>query len=299
MKKLILILSILALDVFAVSCRDYMRLSVSFWNFDEYRLDSTYAANYFGSLVYYSESKFYYKNGNLISTVRCYGDDCEYVPIENDNPDSIVKCNGDCEYAPIEIMTEKTNTSTNRTIYTDGILSEEERTSLKGDSSTLISYHMSKDTISDEEIASLDSSVFAYIRIIQNRVFIIDDITMTFLKNDTLKKIEAAKNISITTPDASNENICNVTVYEYPKNDSTFQNLENIIDEHQDTITNTENGFIVSFSNNDAKWFYVLASEPTTSIRRKVRPATIPEKARHFDLLGRPAKGRYTVEFLK
>ena len=299
MKKLILILSILALDVFAVSCRDYMRLSVSFWNFDEYRLDSLYAANYFGSDVYYSESKFYYKNGNLISTVRCYGDDCEYVPIENDNPDSIVKCNGDCEYAPIEIMTEKTNTSTNRTIYTDGILSEEERTSLKGDSSTLISYHMSKDTISDEEIASLDSSVFAYIRIIQNRVFIIDDITMTFLKNDTLKKIEAAKNISITTPDASNENICNVTVYEYPKNDSTFQNLENIIDEHQDTITNTENGFIVSFSNNDAKWFYVLASEPTTSIRRKVRPATIPEKARHFDLLGRPAKGRYTVEFLK
>lgn len=299
MKKLIFILTILALNAFAVNCRDYMRLSVSFWNFDEYRLDSTYAANYFGSLVYYSESKFYYKDGNLISTVRCYGDDCEYVPIENDNPDSIVKCNGDCEYAPIEIVTEKTDISTNRTIYIDGILSEEERTSLKGDSSTLISYHMMKDTISDEEIASLDSSVFAYIRIIQNRVFTIDDMTMTFLKNDTLKKIEAAKNISITTPDAGNENICNVTVYEYPKNDSTFQNLENIIDEHQDTITNTENGFIVSFSNNDAKWFYVLASEPTTSIRRKVRPATIPEKARHFDLLGRSAKGRYTVEFLK
>lgn len=296
MKKLILILSILTLDVFAAGCRDYMRLSVSFWNFDEYRLDSLYAANYFGSDVYYSESKFYYKNGNLISTVRCYGDDCEYVPIENDNPDSIVKCNGDCEYAPIEIVTVKTGTSTNRTIYIDGILSEEERTSLKGDSSTLISYHMSKDTISDEEIASLDSSVFAYIRIIQNRVFTIDDMTMTFLKNDTLKKIEAAKNISITTPDANNENICNVTVYEYPKNDSTFQNLENIIDEHQDTITNTENGFIVSFSNNDAKWFYVLASEPTTSIHRKVRPAIIPEKSKKFDLLGRPAKSEHIIK---
>ncbi|MBO7413580.1 MAG: hypothetical protein J6U20_07965 [Fibrobacter sp.] len=296
MKKLILILAILTLDVFAAGCRDYMRLSVSFWNFDEYRLDSLYAANYFGSLVYYSESKFYYKNGNLISTVRCYGDDCEYVPIENDNPNSIVKCNGDCEYAPIEIVTVKTDTSTNRTIYVDGILSEEERTSLKGDSSTLISYHMMKDTLTDEEIASLDSSVFAYIRIIQNRVFTIDDMTMTFLKNDTLKKIEAAKNISITTPDANNENICNVTVYEYPKNDSTFQNLENIIDEYQDTITNTENGFIVSFSNNDAKWFYVLANEPTTSIRRKVRPATIPEKVRHFDLLGRPAKSEHIIK---
>ena len=110
------------------------------------------------------------------------------------------------------------------------------------------------------------------------------------------KKIEAAKNISITTPDANNENICNVTVYEYPKNDSTFQNLENIIDEHQDTITNTENGFIVSFSNNDAKWFYVLASEPTTSIHRKVRPAIIPEKSKKFDLLGRPAKSEHIIK---
>lgn len=298
MKKLILILAILALNVFAAGCRDYMRLSVSFWNFDEYHLDSVYAANYFGSRVYYSESKFYYKNGNLISTVRCYGDDCEYVPIENDNPNSIVKCNGDCEYAPIEIVTVKTDTSTNKTIYIDGILSEEERTSLKGDSSTLISYHMSKDTISDEEIASLeeDSLASTYYRIIQNRVFFKDGVTINFLKNDTLKKIEAAKNISITTPDANNENICNVTVYEYPKNDSTFQNLENIIDEHQDTITNTENGFIVSFSNNDAKWFYVLASEPTTSIHRKIRPAIIPEKSKKFDLLGRPAKSEHIIK---
>lgn len=280
MKKLILILSILALNAFAVNCRDYMRLSVPSWDFEEYYLDSVYKANYFGSFVYYTVLKYHYTNSNLDSIVRCVDVD-------------------DCEYTHTKIMTEKTNTSTNRTIYTNDIFFGEEITSIDGDSSTYISYDMSKDTISDEEIASLDSSVFAYIRIIQNRVFIIDDMTMTFLKNDTLKKIEAAKNISITTPDANNENICNVTVYEYPKNDSTFQNLENIIDEYQDTITNTENGFIVSFSNNDAKWFYVLANEPTTSIRRKVRPATIPEKARHFDLLGRPVKGRYTVEFLK
>ena len=296
MKKLILILAILALNVFAAGCRDYMRLSVSFWNFDEYHLDSVYAANYFGSLVYYSESKFYYKNGNLISTVRCYGDDCEYVPIENDNPDSIVKCNGDCEYAPIEIVTVKTDTSINKTIYIDDILSEEELTSINGDSSTLISYHMMKDTISYEEIASLDSSASPYFRIIQNRVFSIDKIKFNFLKNDTLKKMEAPKNITIITPDANNENICNVTVYEYPKNDSTFQNLENIIDEYQDTITNTENGFIVSFSNNDAKWFYVLASEPTTSIRRKIRPAIILEKPKKFDLLGRPAKSEHIIK---
>lgn len=308
MKKLILILAILALNVFAADCRDYMRLSVSFWNFDEYRLDSLYAANYFGSDVYYSESKFYYKNGNLISTVRCYGDDCEYVPIENDNPDSIVKCNGDCEYAPIEIVTVKTDTSTNRTIYIDGILSEEELVSIDGDSSTSISYHMMKESISDEEIASLDSSVFAYIRIIQNRVFFKDGMTINFLKNDTLKKLEIKtdmlnleskmEKITVITPDPSNENLCNFTVYEPVENDTALQSLtkQNIISEYQATITNTEKGFVVSFSNNDAKWFYVLASEPTTSIHRKVRPATIPEKARHFDLLGRPAKSEHIIK---
>ncbi|MBO4829230.1 MAG: hypothetical protein J5534_07325 [Fibrobacter sp.] len=308
MKKLILILSILALNVFAAGCRDYMRLSVSFWNFDEYRLDSLYGANYFGSLVYYSESKFYYKNGNLISTVRCYGDDCEYVPIENDNPDSIVKCNGDCEYAPIEIVTEKTDISTNRTIYIDGILSEEERTSLKGDSSTLISYHMMKDTISDEEIASLDSSVFAYIRIIQNRVFFKDGVTINFLKNDTLKKIEIKtdmpnlesemKKITVITPDPSNENLCNFTVYEPVENDTALQSLtkQNIISEYQATITNTEKGFIVSFSNSEEKWLYTLASEPTTSTHRKIRPAIILEKSKKFDLLGRPAKSEHIIK---
>lgn len=37
----------------------------------------------------------------------------------------------------------------------------------------------------------------------------------------------------------------------------------------------------------------------TTSIHRKIRPAYIPEKAKHFDLLGRPVQGKYTVEFLK
>ena len=308
MKKLILILSILTLDVFAAGCRDYMRLLVSFWNFDEYHLDSVYAANYFGSLVYYSESKLYYKNGNLISTVRCYGDDCEYVPIENDNPDSIVKCNGDCEYAPIEIVTVKTDTSTNRTIYVDGILSEEELVSIDGDSSTSISYHKMKESISDEEIASLDSSVFAYIRIIQNRVFFKDGMTINFLKNDTLKKLEIKtdmlnleskmEKITVITPDPSNENLCNFTVYEPVENDTALQSLtkQNIISEYQATITNTEKGFIVSFSNSEEKWFYTLASEPTTSIHRKIRPAIIPEKSKKFDLLGRPAKSEHIIK---
>ena len=128
MKKLILILSILALNAFAVNCRDYMRLSVPSWDFEEYHLDSVYAANYFGSFVYYTVLKYHYTNSNLDSIVRCVDVD-------------------DCEYTHTKIMTEKTNTSTNRTIYTNDIFFGEEITSIDGDSSSYISYDMSKDTI--------------------------------------------------------------------------------------------------------------------------------------------------------
>jgi hypothetical protein len=37
----------------------------------------------------------------------------------------------------------------------------------------------------------------------------------------------------------------------------------------------------------------------TDAILHKVRPAVNYKNARHFDLLGRPAQGKYTVEFLK
>jgi hypothetical protein len=253
MKKLILILAILALNVFAAGCRDYMRLSVSFWNFDEYHLDSVYAANHFGSLVYYTEAKLYYTNNNLDSIVRCYGD---------------------CEYMHIKTITEKTDTSTNRTIYIDGILSEEELTSINGDSSFSISYRIRNDSL--VEISKMKSN---------------------FLSNDTLYKLEMKQN-TVITPDPSNENLCNFTVYEPIKNDTSLQSLtkQNIISEYQATITNTEKGFVVSFSNSDEEWFYTLASESTTSIHRKVHPAIILEKSKKFDLLGRPAKSEHIIK---
>jgi hypothetical protein len=135
---------------------------------------------------------------------------------------------------------------------------------------------------------------FAYIRIIQNRVFFKDGMTINFLKNDTLKKLEIKtdmlnlesemEKITVITPDPSNENLCNFTVYEPVENDTALQSLtkQNIISEYQATITNTEKGFIVSFSNSEEKWFYTLASEPTTSIHRKIRPAIIPEKSKNL-----------------
>ena len=104
--------------------------------------------------------------------------------------------------------------------------------------------------------------------------------------------------ITIITPDPSNENLCNFTVYEPVENDTALQSLtkQNIISEYQATITNTEKGFIVSFSNSEEKWFYTLASEPTTSTHRKIRPAIILEKSKKFDLLGRPAKSEHIIK---
>ena len=58
---------------------------------------------------------------------------------------------------------------------------------------------------------------------------------------------------------------------------------------------NTENGFVVSASNTDQKIFFVYTNS-TTSFLRKNRPAYIPEKAKHFDLLGRPANSKYIMK---
>lgn len=68
------------------------------------------------------------------------------------------------------------------------------------------------------------------------------------------------------------------------------------------TIEETANGFMITTktpnSSTPTKSFYVY-NENTTSIKRKIRQAIIPEKAKHFDLLGRPAQGKYTMDFLK
>ena len=278
MKKLILIFAILASNSFAVDCRDYMRLSLSFWNFDEYHIDSIYAANYIASDIYYSESKLHYTNNNL---------------------DSIVRCVDDCEYMHIETITEKTDTSTNKTIYINGLLSEEQLTSIDGDSSTSFFYDMIEEDLSAEEIASLveDSVTSSYIRVIQDRVFFIDDLAIKFLKNDTLYKLGAKKN-TVVVPDASHENVCTFTEYERSESDTALQSItkQKVISIYQTLITNTENGFVVSFSDSKEKWFYTLASEPTTSIHRKLRPVIILEKSKQFDLLGRPAKNAHIIK---
>jgi hypothetical protein len=66
---------------------------------------------------------------------------------------------------------------------------------------------------------------------------------------------------------------------------------------HQELIETTETGFTVSYSNFDTKAFFAKVDpNSTTSILRKNRPSFIPEKAKHFDLLGRHIKNKSKLD---
>ena len=109
-----------------------------------------------------------------------------------------------------------------------------------------------------------------------------------YIKNDTLHRDHGEE---IIVKDADNENKCydkdrdnNVWMtYEYETRGDTLIQKRTHQDGDKVLIT-----FMVPVDSNS-----------TTSIQRKIRPAIIPEKAKHFDLLGRPAQGKYTIEFLK
>ena len=78
MKKIILILSFVALNVFAINCREYMQYIFSYTLSDSenFLIDSAYVANGGYDYIYYSPLKYYYTNNNLDSIVRCVGDEC-------------------------------------------------------------------------------------------------------------------------------------------------------------------------------------------------------------------------------
>ena len=122
----------------------------------------------------------------------------------------------------------------------------------------------------------------------------ISDITTLVLCNDTLYENRKSTNeyddikSIVTAPDPDNENVCNISetiTTSYGQSNTTT---------YQEIITNTENGFVVSASNTDQKIFFVYINS-TTSFLRKKRPAFTPEKAKHFDLLGRPANKKYIM----
>ena len=116
-----------------------------------------------------------------------------------------------------------------------------------------------------------DSSIaYVYSPVISDKPEI-DYSRISYLRNDTLYR---------EVWDLP-ENTCITTSYGSPS--STIQK----------TITDTENGFVVSNKDSEEKMFYILFNpESTTSTHRMVRPSFLPEKTKHFDLLGRPANNK-------
>ena len=99
---------------------------------------------------------------------------------------------------------------------------------------------------------------------------------------------------TLRTPSPEKENTCNAIDYTLKKQGDTY--TKTFDKAHQELIETTETGFTVSYSNYDAKNFFVnVGPNSTTSFLRKNRPAFIPEKAKHFDLLGRPANKKYII----
>jgi hypothetical protein len=250
MKKLILILSFVALNVFAINCRDYMQYTFS--DSEDFIVDSAYVANTAYDTIYYAPIKYYYTNNKLDSMIRCVGKNCWTYKTK--------------------YLKEKTDSTLQTTMFIDDWKSEK-IIFLQNDSAITYDY-------SDEK----------------EKLGTISDITTLVLRNDTLyenhkstNEYEDIKSV-ITTPDPSDENVCNIS-----ETTTTPYGQQSGTKTYQEIITNTENGFVVSASNTDQKIFFVYINS-TTSIHSKNRPAYIPEKAKHFDLLGRPANSKYIMK---
>ena len=252
MKKFFLILSLLAMNAFAVNCRDMIQASFSANSSNVYLADSAYIENYGSDFTYYASMKYHYTGNNLDSIVRC------------------VELEDNCSTIHQKTIQETSEENIRTTTYYNDQIIQEETYFIGMDSSLTYVY---SPAISDEPKVD-------YIRIV-------------YLRNDTLYR-EAwdlpentlqKEQSSFITPDPNDENTCVITSYDSPS--STTQQI----------ITNTENGFVVSNKNSEEKMFYIMVNpNSTTSILRKNRPTFIPEKAKHFDLLGRPANSKYIIK---
>ena len=246
MKKLILILSFIALNAFAFNCRDYMQYTFS--DSENFIVDSAYTANGGYDFIYYAPLKYYYTDNNLDSIVRCVDENCWTFKIK--------------------VVKERTESTLKITQFIDDWKTER-IIFLQNDSVITYSYNDDKEKLGT-----------------------IDDVITLVLRNDTLyenfettDEYDDRKSV-ITTSDPSDENVCSIS------ETITTSNGQSSTKTYQEIITNTENGFVISASNTEEKIFLVYTSLYSTSILRKNKPAFIPKKAKHFDLLGRPIKNK-------
>ena len=255
MKKLLLILSILALNAFAFNC---IRTTFDLIVLSEYEMydegyeglvpDSFYVDQ--GEDSYFSVK--YYRTKNYLDSAREYFSNLDTSDYRLTIYNTTAKI-------------EKNGSSKTITLYTGGIPSQEIYAYLEGDSLYYKNY------------------------IFEDGAKTVDDYQSVYIKNDTLYTADG--NIIINDPE--NENKC-IAQYYYSEVSSWGTWMTYEYETKGDTLIQTrDRGKIL-------RTFYVpVKSQGTTSIKRKIRPAVDYKNAKHFDLLGRPAQGKYTVKFLK
>lgn len=270
MKKLILILSFIALNVHAVNCLEFLRSAyLEYGMNNNYRPDSSYAPSLItDGKVYYSSSKYYYTDNSLDSTVECYN-------------------RGKCNTEKVKQIRETTDSTIKLSITNPDHSDSEVIIIYLGKDSTLrYNYGLNSGDPNELEM-----------------------ITSFFLHNDTLyverknldgtpyENPDESSSIfenTLITPSPENENTCNAIDYTIQKKGDSY--TKSFHKTHQEFIETTETGFTVSYSNTDTKNFFVkVGPNFTTPILRKNRSTFIPKNAKHFDLLGRPANKKYII----
>lgn len=253
MKKVILILSILALNTFAANCLDYIHYLFNGETSDIFHLDSVYGVSFIDDKdTSYSTVKYFYTDNKLDSTIKCgsYG----------------------CETNKYKQTIEKTD-STIKVTHLDLTYGDRKEYVIFPDKDSSITF-----------IYGLDSGKPDSLEIISYNP----------LRNDTLyndRWFAEGRPYNFGNekfaPDPNDENICNMTIYNsgYKSENGTYQLI----------ITNTENGFKVFNTQYNQSAFFIYTNNFTTPILRKNRSTFIPKKAKHFDLLGRPANKKYII----
>ena len=107
-------------------------------------------------------------------------------------------------------------------------------------------------------------------------------INIYVLKNDTLFRLSENQ---IVVMDETDTNTCYQKKY-YDGTWTTWERFEISVQDGKFIVSKT---YIEEGLDNKVMIYYMVPrnSESTSSIRQKIRPAIIPEKAKYFDLLGR------------
>ena len=120
--------------------------------------------------------------------------------------------------------------------------------------------------------------------------------TAYVLRKDTIFIKEISKgNSSIIVRDSTNENKC----YEKAGKSNDYSDIQMIYEYETRGDTLIETQTRLGDDPSTYKTFLVPVNKLSPIITRRNRPTIKLQKAKPFDLLGRPAKGKYTVKVLK